>query len=73
MEKNRCLCMKDLPFFERMSQEVFSTMCRKVAAKKYYRRTVFNSLHLGSLKMGADMNVRAHFSRDVVAWVVLIA
>lgn len=38
MEKNRCLCMKDLPFFERVEQEVFSTVCRKAAAKKYYRR-----------------------------------
>ncbi|GBF31948.1 transcriptional regulator [Desulfocucumis palustris] len=37
MEK-RCLCLKDLPIFDCVDQEVFSQVCRKAADKKHYRR-----------------------------------
>ncbi|MFZ5646082.1 MAG: Crp/Fnr family transcriptional regulator [Bacillota bacterium] len=38
METNRRLCMRDLPFFDRVEQEVFSLVCRRAAVRKYYRR-----------------------------------
>jgi CRP/FNR family transcriptional regulator len=36
--KNRCLCLKDFPLFECVEQQVFSQVCLKAAAKKYYQR-----------------------------------
>lgn len=38
MEKSRRLCMRDLPFFDRVEREVFSAVCRRAAAGKYFRR-----------------------------------
>lgn len=38
MEKNVRLCIRELPFFENVEQEVFSKVCRKAAARKYYHR-----------------------------------
>lgn len=38
MDKSRCLCMRDLPFFEKVEREVFSNVCRRAAARKYFRR-----------------------------------
>lgn len=36
--ENRRLCLKDLPLFECVEQQVFSQVCRKAAVKKHYRR-----------------------------------
>lgn len=38
MEVNRHLCLKDLPLFENVEDEVFSTVCRGAAVKKHCRR-----------------------------------
>lgn len=38
MDKSRCLCMRDLPFFEKVEREVFGNVCRGAAARKYFRR-----------------------------------
>ncbi|MFZ5633782.1 MAG: Crp/Fnr family transcriptional regulator [Bacillota bacterium] len=38
MGTSRRLCMRDLPFFEKVEQEVFSAVCRRAAARKYFRR-----------------------------------
>lgn len=38
MEKNRRLCLKDLPFFECVEREVFSKVCSRAAVKKHYSR-----------------------------------
>lgn len=38
MEKNCRMCMRDLPFFDKVEQETFSPVCRRAAARKYFRR-----------------------------------
>lgn len=37
-EKNCRLCMRDLPFFDKVERELFSPVCRRAAARKYFRR-----------------------------------
>ena len=37
-EKNCRLCLRDLPFFDHVEREIFSPVCRKAAARKYFRR-----------------------------------
>lgn len=36
--ENRRLCLKDLPLFECVEQQVFSQVCLKAATKKHYQR-----------------------------------
>jgi len=36
--ENRRLCLRDLPLFECVEQQVFSQICRQAATKKHYQR-----------------------------------